>query len=81
MRSVDATFNTIPRGTDTHTMVVLTTGKDGEIVRLLPTGELCRLWTRTNVLSVGIFICFDPAVSSTVCVLEPPCEDSEPCRT
>jgi hypothetical protein len=27
------------------------------------------------------FFCFDPVVSSRVCVLEPPCEDSEPCLT
>src|SRR6266851_3675283 len=38
----------------------------------LPTAEPYRLWTRTQVLSVGISICFDSAVSFRVCVLEPP---------
>jgi hypothetical protein len=37
-------------------VVSLTSEKDGEIVRHCR--QPCRLWTRAQVLSVGIFICF-----------------------
>jgi hypothetical protein len=63
-------------------MVVLSTsGKAGEMVRLCrQPNRAVSLYEDADLVG-GIFICFDPAVSSSAFVLGLPCEDWEPCRT